>query len=138
VSKAHRRSARLGQELTDRELKVLNWMARGATYRWVGRRLGIAEVSARSVGYDIQLKLGAVNITHAVHLAGMTGLIGMYADCGDRNAYCRHVRRKETPDVKCRKAQAAYSAERRTLKKNKISGGGRVVQSRDGSGSQGL
>lgn len=137
MSAAARRSPLLGRPLTKRELEVLEWMARGATYRQVGRRLGIKEVSARTIGRKVQLKLGAINITHAVHLANNAGVIGMYADCGDRNAYCRHIRRKETPDIKCRRAQAKYSLERR-MEKNKISGGGRDVQPRDGRASQGM
>jgi DNA-binding CsgD family transcriptional regulator len=116
-----------GQKLTDREVWFLQRMATGMTYAALARRMYVSEARARGIGHEIIVKLGAANMVHAVHIAGMSGIIGMNEYCGDRAAYIRHVRHGETADVKCRKAQAEYSRGRR---KNKISGGDRV-QPRD-------
>lgn len=113
-----------GQALTPRELWVLQRLATGMTYAAVGRKLIVSEARARGIGHEIVTKLGVKNVVQAVHVAGMTGLIGMYPWCGDRAAYQRHLRRGETPCVKCRKAEAALSRKRR--RKTKISGGDHV------------
>jgi DNA-binding CsgD family transcriptional regulator len=104
---------RRGQPLGPREEEVLNRVARGASYRQIGRDLGISENTSRGYGTSAITKLGAESMAHAVHLAHCAGLIGMYPDCGDRAAFLRHWRRGEIADIKCRRANADNAARQR-------------------------
>jgi DNA-binding CsgD family transcriptional regulator len=109
--------ARRGQPLSSGELATLQWLARGASYKQVGRHRGVTTKAAESTGHRILVKLGALSMAHAVHIAHCRGIICMYPDCGDRAAYLRHIRRGETPGIMCRKAQARNSRERRARSK---------------------
>lgn len=95
------------KSLTDRETEVLQHMACGDTYRQAGHRMGLTASGAQSRAESAIHKLGALSITHAVHLAGMRGLIGWYRDCGSRYAYRRHLRNGEVPCAPCRCANAS-------------------------------
>jgi len=106
--------AQPGQELTEQEQDVLEWLARGWTYARVGRVTGLSVSGVKYTVDRIVVKLGAQNLVHAVHQAHCLGLL-------DHPAAAR--RRKARQD--------------RERKKNKISGGDRV-QPRDGAGSQGM
>lgn len=102
-----------GPELTANERSVLWGAAQGETYARIASRLGYAEKSVNKMAFRLARKLGARNITHAVHLAGMAGLIGERPDCGDRAAYLRHLRRGDTPCLACRAANARHAVDQR-------------------------
>jgi DNA-binding CsgD family transcriptional regulator len=102
-----------GRPLTETELAVLRLAARGHTYAQIGRDLGYQEKSVAKMALRAARKLEARSITHVVHIATLRGLIGARDDCGDRNAYLRHLRRGETPCPACRNANTAHAAEQR-------------------------
>jgi DNA-binding CsgD family transcriptional regulator len=67
---------RRGDALTERQLKILRWYARGDTQMEVAVRLGL---NRHTVDWEIRLinaKLGAVNATNAVYIGFKKGLIG--------------------------------------------------------------
>lgn len=102
-----------GAGLTANELGVLRGAAAGQTYAVIGRQLGLNEKSIAKIAFRAARKLGARNITNAVWVATLTGVIGRYPDCGDRAAYLRHLRRKETPCPACRAANARHGVAQR-------------------------
>ena len=102
-----------GPLLTTNELAVLTGAAAGHTYAVIGHRLGLNEKSIAKIAFRAARKLGARNITNAVWVATLAGVIGRYPDCGDRAAYLRHLRRRETPCPACRGANARHGVEQR-------------------------
>ncbi|MFE4671071.1 helix-turn-helix transcriptional regulator [Streptomyces sp. NPDC056723] len=102
-----------GAELTDNELAVLQRAAHGETYAVIAQRLGYKEKSVSKMALRLARKLGARNISHAVHLATAASLIGTSPDCGDRAAYLRHLRRGEDPCAPCRAANARHAVAQR-------------------------
>lgn len=98
--------------LTDTELAVLRGAAEGLTYAVIGRRLGLNEKSVSKIAVRVIRKLGARNITHAVHIGHSVGLL--WRDClGDRASYLRHLYRGEPTHAACRAANARHNAEQR-------------------------
>ena len=66
-----------GAALTDRELRVLEFIARGLTAQDIGMKLNIG---ARTVKYHVdsaRTKMGALNREEAVALVAKAGLIGV-------------------------------------------------------------
>jgi DNA-binding CsgD family transcriptional regulator len=104
---------RKGLPLTDREMEALQALARGASYDQLARQWEITPKGAMSVGHRVIVKLGALNITHAVHLAWADGLIGTWPDCGTEAAYSRHKYHRQTADAKCRKSRAQRMSRKR-------------------------
>lgn len=97
--------------LTGMELAVLKGAAEGQTYAVLGARLGLNEKSVAKIAVRLGRKLGARNITHAVHLAHHVGLL---PDCqGDRASYLRHLKRGEPTHAICRAANAEHAVEQR-------------------------
>ena len=67
---------RPGDALTDRQLRILRWYARGDTQAEVAVRLGL---NRHTVDWEIRHiigKLRAVNATNAVYIGFKKGLIG--------------------------------------------------------------
>lgn len=100
-------------DLSDRQRRILWLRAQGLSGPQIARREHIAVGTVDYHERVIVACLQARNITHAVHLAGMTGVIGAHEDCGDRAAYLRHLRHHETPCPACRGANAHHEAARR-------------------------
>ena len=105
--------ARPGEELTELEQDVLEWLARGATLARVARLVGMSEAGAKYARDRMIVKLDAQHLAHAVHQAHCLGLLD--------HPYAERRRR----------------ARARRMEKTKISGGDRV-QPHDGAGSQGV
>ena len=103
--------------LTDNERSVLHRAARGDTYAVIARDLGLAEKSVGKIAFRMARKLGAHNITNAVHLAHELRIFTERPGCGDRAAYLRHLRRPEPACWRCLAANAAHEAERRAARK---------------------
>ena len=100
-------------ELSVRQRQILWLRAQGLSGPQIARREHIAIGTLAYHEQVIVTRLEARNITHAVHLAGMAGLIGEREDCGDRAAYLRHLRRREDACLACRAANARHEADRR-------------------------
>jgi DNA-binding CsgD family transcriptional regulator len=65
-----------GEPLTQRQLKILRWHARGETQAEIALRLNL---NPHTVDWEIRRingKLGTVNATHAVYIGFKKGLIG--------------------------------------------------------------
>ena len=107
--------------LSANERTVLHRAARGHTYAVIARDLGLAEKSVSKIALRLNRKLGALNITHAVHLAHERRIVTERADCGDRAAYLRHLRRKEPACWRCLAANAAHEVEMRAARKTAMS-----------------
>lgn len=103
----------MGVELSDRQRLILWHRAQGLSGPQIARTECIAISTVDWHERVIRHVLGAQNITHAVHLAGMAGLIGERPDCGDRAAYLRHLRRGDTPCIACRAANARHAVDQR-------------------------
>jgi DNA-binding NarL/FixJ family response regulator len=67
--------APLQEQLSPRELDVLNWVARGASNKEIARTLHISEATVKSHLLHIFEKLGADDRTQAVTLAVQKGMI---------------------------------------------------------------
>ncbi|MER7953877.1 LuxR C-terminal-related transcriptional regulator [Streptomyces sp. NPDC096030] len=102
-----------GGKLTSLERTVLWHAAQGLTTAATARALSRSVPAVQDARHRLLGKLNAASLTHAVHLAGMAGLIGQYPDCGDRAAYLRHLRRRDDPCLACRAANARHEADRR-------------------------
>lgn len=100
-------------ELSDRQRRILWHRAQGLSGPQVARAEHIAVGTVDWHERVIRHALHAANITNAVWVATLAGLIGQYPDCGDRAAYLRHLRRKETPCPACRAANARHGVEQR-------------------------
>ncbi len=71
-----RHGVRSGDPLTQRQLQILRWYARGETQPEIAVRL---DMSRHTVDWEIRAinaKLGAVNSTNAVYIGFKQGLIG--------------------------------------------------------------
>lgn len=66
---------RLGQELTEKELKVLNLVSQGFSYPEIGRITGKVHNTIKSKMIILRQKLGAGNASQAVAIAKDRGLI---------------------------------------------------------------
>lgn len=85
------------------------WMAsQGYRSAQIARQHGLDDGSVKNIFWRISRRLGTRNLIHSVAQGLITGVIGPYRDCGDRRAYLRHLRRRETPCVACRLANATY------------------------------
>ena len=62
-------------DITDRELEVLELMSRGCTYSETGRVLYVEASTVKSTLKRVRAKLGARNVTHAVAIALREGMI---------------------------------------------------------------
>ncbi|UNZ20593.1 helix-turn-helix transcriptional regulator [Streptomyces sp. 891-h] len=103
-----------GPVLSERELEVLRRMSEGASYRLLGRELGVDESTVRSHGSHALRKLGAHTIAHAVLLACRAGLLdGRPRRHGDHAGFAAHMYRGEEPCEACREGDREY---RRRLK----------------------
>lgn len=102
-----------GPELSDRQRTILWHRAQGLSGPQIARTERIAVSTVDWHERVIRHALDAQNITHAVHLAHVAGLIGTYPDCGDRNAYLRHLRRREPTCTACRAANARHAVDQR-------------------------
>ncbi|MFC8273787.1 LuxR C-terminal-related transcriptional regulator [Streptomyces sp. NPDC057271] len=100
-------------DLSDRQRRILWLRAQGLSGPQIARHEHIAVSTVDWHERVIRHQCKALNIAHAVHLAGMAGLIGQRPDCGDRAAYLRHLRRREDPCLACRAANARHEADRR-------------------------
>lgn len=65
----------MSENLSPREIEVLQLIAEGNTNKQIASRLGIAEVTTKNHITSIILKLDAYNRTHAVVLALRQGLL---------------------------------------------------------------
>ncbi|WP_159030388.1 LuxR C-terminal-related transcriptional regulator [Streptomyces sp. CB01201] len=101
------------RQLTAQQREVLWLRAQGLSGPQIARHLSLAVSTIDYRERCIVHALDAANITNAVHLATAEGLIGRYADCGDRAAYLRHWRRGEIACPACKAANARRQAERR-------------------------
>lgn len=99
---------RPGSALTVQEWTALWWAAQGYSLRPTGTRMHRSTSAVQDAWTRARRKLGARNLTHAVHLAHSRGLIGTYIDCGSRDAYVRHMHNDEVPDIMCRRANDEY------------------------------
>jgi DNA-binding CsgD family transcriptional regulator len=63
--------------LSQRELEILTWSAKGKTYWEISQILGIGFASVHSHTNTLRMKLNAVNIAHAVARGYELGLIGL-------------------------------------------------------------
>ena len=70
-------AAPLIEELTPRELDVLELVAEGLSNQRIGARLGIAEPTVKSHVSQICAKLGAENRTDAVRIAVRRGIVAL-------------------------------------------------------------
>ncbi len=64
-------------QLSPREVDVLNWVAQGAANKEIARQLHISEATVKSHLLHIYEKLGASDRAHAVSLAVKKGLISL-------------------------------------------------------------
>ena len=103
--------------LSENEREVLRRAAHGKTYAIIARELGLVEKSVSKIAFRMARKLGAHNITNAVHLAHELRVFTERADCGDRAAYLRHRRRREEACWRCLAANAAHEVEMRAARK---------------------
>jgi DNA-binding CsgD family transcriptional regulator len=92
-----------GAPITELEMGILWWKAQGLPYHAVAFRVGTTTESAQSAGQRVMRKLGAQDITHAVFLAALRGIIGPYVDCGSLGARKRHEARGEPVCARCRR-----------------------------------
>jgi DNA-binding CsgD family transcriptional regulator len=105
--------------LTDNELEVLRRAAAGQTYATIAAELGYQEKSVSKMALRLARKLGATNITNAVHLAHVAGILRRERH-GDHAGFTAHVRRGEDPwacQQGCPEGERAYRAERRQQRK---------------------
>lgn len=102
--------------LSERQRRILWHRAQGLSGPQIARLEYVAVSTVDWHERVIRHVLGARNITHAVHLATLSGLIGARIDCGDRPAYLRHLRRGEPTDLACRLANARHSVEQRAAR----------------------
>ncbi|WP_412079000.1 response regulator transcription factor [Streptomyces xanthophaeus] len=104
--------ARPGGQLSDLETQVLRLSATGMTIAAIARALGSTPTAVQDARHRLMAKLGALNMTHAVHIGHGVGLL--WRDCqGDRASYLRHLHRGEPTHVACRAANARHTAEQR-------------------------
>lgn len=101
------------EELTPYELHILFRVAQGDKYQQIAHLRGITAKGLSCSVRRILRKTGAQNMAHAVYLATRNGLIGDWPDCGERRAYLRHLRRKETPCPRCRNGNAQHGRAQR-------------------------
>lgn len=102
-----------GGELSKLERKVLWHAAQGLTVAATARALGKSAPAVQDARHRLLGKLDATSVVQAVHLAHVAGLIGTYADCGDRAAYLRHLRRRDPTCTACRAANARNAQAQR-------------------------
>lgn len=94
--------------LTPQERSILWSASQGLRSEAIARQHGMDDGSIRNIYVRISQRLGTLNLIHSVAYALTNGIIGPYRDCGERRSYLRHLRRKETPCVACRAANARY------------------------------
>lgn len=63
------------QQLSPREIEILEWTARGKTRRDVSKLLNISDETVKEYFENILRKLNAANKTHAVSIAAALGVI---------------------------------------------------------------
>ena len=102
-----------GTLLTAAEEDVLFLLSTGLTYSSVATRRRVHTQTVKTQGSHVIRKLGARNITDAVRIALLEGILGRDRDCGSQAAYQRHRRNGETADPKCLKAKAIRDREQR-------------------------
>ena len=67
--------SQVNTQLSEREIEVLTWAARGKTYEDIGNLLNIASDTAKTHAENAGLKLHTCNKTNAVAVAITLGLI---------------------------------------------------------------
>jgi DNA-binding CsgD family transcriptional regulator len=87
--------------LSARDKEVLWLMSQGLTYYQVGHKLGMSEQGAKSAARRVMIRMGSRNITHAVSVGLLEGLIGRWPECGTHAAYQKHRRLYQTADPAC-------------------------------------
>lgn len=115
-----RRIGSLGDPLTSRQLHALQLAAQGLTQREMARELGIQTCSVAYLVSEILVRLGALNITHAVFLACRNGVLDPKRRHGDHAGFIAHQRRGEDPwacELGCPEGERAYRRERREARK---------------------
>jgi DNA-binding CsgD family transcriptional regulator len=100
-------------ELTERQRRILWHRSQGLSARKVAAAEHLATGTVSWHESVIRTRLGARDMTHAVHLATLLGVIGQYLDCIDRASYLRHLRRGEAPCPACKAANARHGVEQR-------------------------
>lgn len=70
-------SARFGQPLTERELRVVALVAHGYSNAEIGARMHISEDTVKTYVNRAMRKLGARNRTHAVTIAFCQGILSL-------------------------------------------------------------
>ncbi|MCX5584244.1 response regulator transcription factor [Streptomyces erythrochromogenes] len=107
--------ARPGGQLSELETQVLRLAASGKTIAAIAHALGSTTPAVQDARHRLMAKLGARNITHAVHIGHSRGLL--WRDCeGDRASYLRHLHRGEPTHAACRAANARHTAEQRAAR----------------------
>jgi DNA-binding CsgD family transcriptional regulator len=107
--------------LTERQAKTLRLAAEGMTHRQIARQLGIAEKSVSYLVSEVLVRLGAVNMTHAVFLAVQAGVLDPRRRHGDHAGFIAHQRRGEDPwacELGCPEGERAYRRERRAARRS--------------------
>lgn len=98
--------------LTSTELEVLRRAAAGNTYAAIAEALGYQEKSVSKIALRLARKLGARNITNAVHLAWQAGILRRERH-GDHAGYAAHIYRREDPCDLCKAGERKYRNSRR-------------------------
>jgi DNA-binding CsgD family transcriptional regulator len=104
--------------LTAVETEILRRAANGQTYAAIGREMGYQEKSVSKMALRLARKLGAYNITHAVHLAHLSGVLRRERH-GDHAGFAAHVYRDEDPCDDCKAGERAYRADQRRRRREK-------------------
>lgn len=63
------------EQLTDRQVQVLELVAQGLSDAMIARILDVSLTTVHTHVIDVRHKLGAINRTHAVHLGHQAGIL---------------------------------------------------------------
>ncbi|WP_405769239.1 LuxR C-terminal-related transcriptional regulator [Actinacidiphila glaucinigra] len=110
--------------LSDRQLRILRLRAKGLSGPEIAAKEEIATGTVAHHERVIITRLGAANITNAVHRAWEEGLLRkrprpqvLPPRHGDRAGYLRHVKAGEEACFACRVGNSRYEVERRAARK---------------------
>lgn len=104
-------------ELTPTEMEVLRRAADGDTYAAIAQALGYQEKSVSKMALRLARKLGARNITNAVHRAHLAGILRRERH-GDHAGYAAHLYRGEDPCDLCKAGERKYRNDLRNGRKD--------------------
>lgn len=94
--------------ITGRERDLLWRMSQGWTYYRISREWGLAHQTVKALGAAVIRKMGAANITQAVAVALLEGVIGRWPECGSHATYQRHRKLRHTADPACLMGKAEH------------------------------